>query len=230
MQEQLSARQRYWGLCDGREVMLDRVERQAEVKTAFQATGPVRHLVPNSSVFSEGDNATVLIKVISGVVRTVTYRKDGRRQIDAFYKDGDIFGFETAAYYSLSAETVSDCVLVSYDRHRLASQTLSHQAVASQLYDHSLRGLIRAQEHARVLGHRSALAKLSAFLIECIGSSNIQLITLPMARSDIADYLNLTVETVSRTLADLSRGSFINVISNRHILVRDLVGLRAFKE
>jgi CRP/FNR family nitrogen fixation transcriptional regulator len=195
--------------------MLNRLTRQVEVSATLQATGPVRHLVQNSSIFCEGDNAEVLIKIISGVVRTVKYMKDGRRQIDAFYTQGDIFGFETAGCYSLGAETVSDCMLVSYNCHRLTSQTLHHQALASQLYEHSLRGLIRAQAHARILGHGSALGKVAAFLIECVGASNKQLITLAMARTDIADYLNLPkpyrvrwpifVEEASSTLSLIGR-------------------------
>jgi CRP/FNR family nitrogen fixation transcriptional regulator len=86
---------------------------------------------------------------------------------------------------------------------------------------------MRAQEHARLLGHAGAIGKLAGFLIECSELSvDASLVTFAMARHDIADYLGITVETVSRTLTELRKASFIDLISPREIRLRDIPGLR----
>jgi CRP-like cAMP-binding protein len=86
----------------------------------------------------------------------------------------------------------------------------------------------QARDHARLLGRFSAMEKLSAFLVECSARSKVRdHITLEMRRQDIADYLGLTVETVSRCLARLKRDRMIEFVSSRHLKLLDLVTLRA---
>lgn len=207
--------------------MLTRIELAPLPAAILKATGPVRYFAPNCPIYLAGDLAEALLKVVSGVVRTVRFLHDGKRQIDAFYTSGDLFGFERGASYTLSAEAVSRCTLVSYNRRGLATLAMHNQELTRQLYDHTLDGLVRAQEHARLLGHAGAIEKLAGFLIECSEqSSDGSLITFPMARHDIADYLGITVETVSRTLTELRKASFIDLISAREIRLSNLPGLR----
>lgn len=192
------------------------------------ATGPVRNFPGGSEIYAEGNVADSLLKVLSGVVRTCKFKRDGRRQIDAFYLRDDVFGFETGIVHSLSAEAVSDCTLISYRRRDVVSLAAEHQGFAGQLYSYSLRALLRSQDHARILGHASAVEKLAAFLIECSDRSPTKnAILLGMSRSDIADYLGLTEETVSRGLTQLRLESFIELLSARHIRILDLTRLRA---
>jgi len=207
--------------------MLSQLSRTTPSEAVLLATGPVLHVLQGNEIYSEGSSADIILKVVSGLVRTCRFKRDGRRQIDAFYTADDVFGFEAGSTYSLSAEAVSDCTLVSYRRRGIAILAANQQGFADQLFTHSVRLLLRSQDHARILGHSSAAEKLAAFLIQCAERSpQTDCILLGMSRSDIADYLGLTVETVSRGLTQLRLDSFIEVRSARRILIRDLAGLR----
>lgn len=207
--------------------MLRSLEHTLQPAAILQATGPVQYFAPNCPIYMAGDAAEALLKVVSGVVRTVRFLHDGKRQIDAFYSSGDLFGFERGASYTLSAEAVSRCILVSYNCRGLAVLATHNQELARQLYGCTLDGLARAQEHARLLAHAGAIGKLAGFLVECSELSvDGSLITFAMARHDIADYLGITVETVSRTLTELRKASFIDLLSPREIRLKNLPGLR----
>jgi CRP/FNR family nitrogen fixation transcriptional regulator len=207
--------------------MMANIAQDLRPPALLPATGPVRYFAPNRPIYIAGDAADALLKVVSGVVRTVRFLNDGKRQIDAFYSSGDLFGFESGASYTLSAEAVSPCTLVSYSHKGLAVLAMHNQALTRQLYGHSLDGLARAQAHVRLLAHNGALEKIAGFLIECSElSADGSLITFAMARHDIADYLGITVETVSRTLTELRKESFIEFVSAREIRLKNLPGLR----
>lgn len=186
--------------------------------------GPVQHFGQDQEIYGEGDPAGTFFKVVSGVVRTCKFLSDGRRQIDAFYIAGDIFGLEAGAEYTLSAEAVCDCTVVSYRRR--GKPAANDKSFSHQFFSYAMRSLARAQEHALLLGRRSAVEKVAAFLIEWAGySPDSKVISLAMTRQDIADYLGLTIETVSRTLSQLERDSFIEVAA-RMIRVTNPTALR----
>jgi CRP/FNR family nitrogen fixation transcriptional regulator len=193
------------------------------------ATGPVLNLSRGSEIYAEGNSADILLKVLSELVRTCKFKRNGRRQFDALYTRDDVFGFEAGIFYSLSAEAVSNCTLVSYHRRDVAILAAKHQGFADQLYSYSLRLLVRSQDHARILGHSSAAEKLAAFLIECSERSlERDSILLGVSRTDIADYLGLTEETFSRGLSQLKLESFIELLSARHIRIPSLARLRGY--
>lgn len=178
-------------------------------------------------IYGEGEEAASYYKVVSGVVRTCRFMSDGRRQIDAFHVAGDVFGIEAGPQRSLTAEAVSDCRIISY--RRLPFDKAGTVSGSQQLVTHLLRNFERAQEHAVLLGRRSAVEKVAAFLLcwarqsACTGT-----IALAMTRLDIGDYLGLTIETVSRTLSQLERDEVIELPSVRQIRVKDLGALTAF--
>jgi CRP/FNR family nitrogen fixation transcriptional regulator len=197
---------------------------------AFPESGAgasVLHFAPDTEIYAEGEAATSFYKVVSGVVRTCKFLSDGRRQIDAFYGTGEIFGFEAGAEHKLSAEAVSDCTVVPYRRRGFEGLAERDDKVAGQLFSFAMRCLERAQEHALLLGRRSAAQKLAAFLLEMADRQPAgTTIELPMTRQDIADYLGLTIETVSRTLSQLERDGVIALPSARRVCVRDARALR----
>ena len=129
-------------------------------------TGPVLHFAQDREIYSEGADADLFFKVVSGVVRTCKFLSDGRRQIDAFYKAGDVFGFEFDGLHGFSAEAVCDCTLISYRRRGLEALAASDQGLMNQLFSYAMQSLARAQEHALLLGRRSATEKVAAFLID----------------------------------------------------------------
>lgn len=181
-------------------------------------------LRPDETIFTEGGTAAGLYRVVSGLVRGCRFLADGRRHIDAFYKPGDVFGFAMGGVHGQDAEAVTACTV-----ERLRPQEAGPDQAA--LYDHALRALAQAQAHGQLLGRASAGQKLAAFLLELLASGQRgvagEIIELPMNRQDIADYLGLTIETVSRTLAQLERDQVVELTTARRIRVPDRAALRA---
>jgi CRP/FNR family transcriptional regulator, nitrogen fixation regulation protein len=193
----------------------------------LRAIGSALHFDENRAIYAEGDDAALFFKVASGVVRTCSFLSDGRRQIDAFYSRGNVFGIELGAEHSLSAETVCDSTVISYRRRDLQALVANSEGFSQQLFSYAMQRLALAQRHAVLLGRRCAVEKLAAFLIDWAGySPEGNVLTLEMPRRDIADYLGLTIETVSRTFAHLEDKALIALPTARRIWLRDLEGLR----
>ena len=190
--------------------------------------GTVLNFRRNCAIYGECDDADVFFKVVSGVVRTCRFLRDGRRQIDEFHVPGDVFGLEMGAARSLAAEAACDAVVISYRRRVIERLAAGNRAVSHQLFAYAMQNLARAQAHAAMLGQRTAAERLAAFLIDwaarCPGDRTV---TLAMTRQDIADYLGLTIETVSRTLSGLQRRALIGLPSARQVVLVDSAGLRA---
>jgi CRP/FNR family nitrogen fixation transcriptional regulator len=193
----------------------------------LRAAGRARHFLRNREIYSEGDDADCVFKVESGVVRTYKFLRDGRRQISAFHSPGSVFGMEMGESYGLSAAAASDCAVISYGRRNLEALAAHNGQLLQQLFSSVMFSLARAQEHSVSLGRRSAVEKLAIFLMgcgECSGGGRD--ILLEMSRKDIADYLGLTIETVSRTFSDLEHRAFIELSGARHVRLTDISGLR----
>ena len=194
--------------------------------SGLNQNGPVLHFQCDSEIYAEGDEAKSFYKVISGVVRTCRFLNDGRRQIEAFHVAGDVFGLEGATERRLSAEAVSDCTIVSYRRYGLEKLTANDSALAQQLFSYAMQYVERARDHALLLGRCSAAEKVAAFLLEIARRSpHGEMIELAMSRQDIADYLGLTIETVSRTLSQFERNALIARPTTRRIILRNPAAL-----
>jgi CRP/FNR family nitrogen fixation transcriptional regulator len=193
----------------------------------LRVPGRVRHFLRDRQIYTEGDDADCIFKVEMGVVRTYKFLRDGRRQVYAFHGPGSMFGLEIGKAYGLSAAAASDCDVISYGRRHLERLAVHDERLALLLYSTVLCSLARAQQHSLSLGQRSAIEKLAIFLMSCtelpiVGAD----ILLAMSRNDIADHLGLTIETVSRTFADLVARAFIELKGARHICLVDVAGLR----
>ncbi len=189
--------------------------------------GPALRFACGNELFGEGDDADDVFRVVSGVVRTCRFQNDGRRQICAFHARGEVFGFEPGTEYSLSAEAVSDCTVVPYRRSRLETLAAEDRRLAMLLFSYAIQSLARARDHALLLGRRSAVGKMAAFLVESAERSRDPLvIELAMTRQDIADYLGLTIETVSRTFTQFERDGLIGLSTSRRVRLVDLPRLR----
>jgi len=203
---------------------------QIDRDDALAATGCSVQFAQDREIYGEGDKAAVFFKVVEGVVRTCKFLSDGRRQIDAFHVAGDVFGFEAGAEYHLSAEAVCNCKLTSHRRRGLEELAATDLALSQQLFSYAMRGMTRAQDHSLLLGRRSAVEKVAAFLLEWARhAAGCQTITLAMTRQDIADYLGLTIETVSRTLSQLERDAVIEIPTARQIRLKNLAALHSLK-
>jgi CRP/FNR family nitrogen fixation transcriptional regulator len=178
-------------------------------------------------LFSEGDRAAHFHVVTAGAVRTFKLLSDGRRQIDAFHLPGDTFGVETGEEHRFSAEAAADTVVITYRRSALQSLAESGGSFAQDTLESLVRALERAQEHMLLLGRKSAMEKIAAFLLSMAERTHAEALALPMCRSDIADHLGLTIETVSRSLTQLERQGVIALPAGRRtIVLKDLAALR----
>jgi CRP/FNR family transcriptional regulator, nitrogen fixation regulation protein len=179
----------------------------------------------NAEIFGERERADYLYKVISGSVRTYKILSDGRRQIGGFYLPGDIFGLEFADAHTLSAEAISDAKVLVIKRSALTARAERDAAIGRELYALATAELRRVQERILLL-IKSAQERVASFLLEMAGRApESSAIELPMSRQDIADYLGLTIETVSRTLTSLESAAAIEVPSSRRIVLRNRVAL-----
>jgi len=175
----------------------------------------------NSEIFGENEPADYVYKVVSGSVRTHKILSDGRRQVAGFYFPGDIFGLQFGAEQTLSAEAMTDTKVLLLKRSALTALAARDATIADQLLSLTARELRRMQERILLL-IKSAQERLASFLLEMAERMPVRtVIDLPMSRQDIADYLGLTIETVSRTLTSLETAAAIEVPTSRRIVLRN---------
>lgn len=178
-------------------------------------------------IHGEGEPAIYGYRIISGVVRTFRVLPDGRRQVEGFHFSGDIFSMELATTYELSAEAVSDTRILVMKRSLIDTLLQNDPAVARELLMWTYQTLSRAREQMLLLGRKSACEKVASFLLQLEPAATGDAVVIPMCRSDIADYLGLTVETVSRALAQIERTEAIALPSSRKIVVHSRARLSA---
>jgi CRP/FNR family nitrogen fixation transcriptional regulator len=175
----------------------------------------------NTEIYGDREPADHLYKVISGTVRTCRTLIDGRRQIGAFYLPGDMFGLESRPERAFSAEAVVDTVALVANRTSVDSIAAGDSGMARQLWALMGHELQRTQDHLYLL-IKTAPERVASFLLEMakrLGSSDE--VELSMSRQDVADYLGLTIETVSRTLTQLEHAAVISLPASRRIVLRN---------
>ena len=179
----------------------------------------------NAEVYGEDEPAEYLYQVISGAVRTYRMLDDGRRQVVAFYLPGDIFGVEAGDVHLSSAEAISESQVLVVKRGAVMARAEHERDLAKQLWTLTVRELQRVRQHSLVL-IKNAEERVAGFLLEMAGrSSSGTAIELPMSRQDIADYLGLTIETVSRTFTQFVHSGLIALETSRRIQFRNRAAL-----
>ena len=175
----------------------------------------------NAEIYGEGEAADYVYRVISGAARTYKVLNDGRRQINAFYMPGDFFGLELGDEHTWSAEAIVASNILMVKRSLVLNASERDGEVARQLWSMTAGELNGARNHSLLL-IKSAQERVAAFLLEMsrrlAGSDSVE---LPMGRQDIADYLGLTIETVSRTLTHLEAKAAIALPTSRRIVLRN---------
>jgi len=188
---------------------------------SVELTGTPMSFARDTEIYGEAEKAEYFYKIISGAARTYKVLADGRRQISAFHLPGDIFGLETGEAYSFSAEAVVDAKLLVIKRSIVLLRAARDAAVARQLWMLAGRELQRTHNHALLL-IKSAPERMASFLLEMaerIRSSDE--VELPMSRQDVADYLGLTIETVSRILTRFENAEAIALPTTKRIVLHD---------
>jgi CRP/FNR family nitrogen fixation transcriptional regulator len=171
----------------------------------------------DQEVFGEGEPADFVYKVVTGAVRCFRVLADGRRQISEFYLPGDVFGVEAGPDRRATCEAVTDTTLVLTRRSVLTSDDQG-----GRFWRLAITELQRSREHVLTLGRRAAGERVASFLMDLAERTGAgESLELPMSRQDMADYLGLTIETVSRTLTQLQAHGLIQISSCRHVQLRD---------
>ena len=175
----------------------------------------------NSEIFGESETADYFYKVVTGSVRTYKILSDGRRQIGGFYLPGDIFGLECGQQHAFSAEAIVDAKIIVIKRSAITALAARDVAVARELFSLTSEELRRVQDRMSLLV-KSAQERVASFLLEMAERASAgNIVELPMSRQDIADYLGLTIETVSRTLTCLETAAAIEVPTSRRVVLRN---------
>jgi CRP-like cAMP-binding protein len=198
------------------------------------APHPVREttLARGQTLFFEGDPATSFYEIVSGTVRCARLSHDGRRQIFRFAMPGELLGVACVGAYGFSAEAVTE---VTARRHHLSGLDAAMAAdgdlrrrVVQALRDE----LATTRSQMMLLGRMSAAERLATFLLDLAERSPGPggYLDLPMTRGDIADYLGLTVETVSRKFNELHARGLIRLETPTHIRITDQARIEAIAD
>ena len=154
-------------------------------------------------IYAQEEEADLIYQVVSGAVRTTRLTSDGRRHIGDFYYPGDLFGMEAGPEHRYSAEALGECEVVFVKRAALKHYGADGDRLERIIWVATAQQLARTQDHLMLLGRKSACEKVASFLLDIANRFGGDLTTLPMGRQDMADYLGLTIETVSRMLTQL---------------------------
>jgi CRP/FNR family nitrogen fixation transcriptional regulator len=189
---------------------------------AFRLIGaPIRY-ERDSEIYGQDEPADYLYQVVSGAVRTHKLLSDGRRLIGAFHLPGDIFGLDTGPVHRFSADAIGSATIRVAKRSTLLAMAAREVDLATEMWTLTAEKLQHAEDHMMLLGRKNAEERVASFLLEMAGrAASEQVVELPMSRQDIADYLGLTIETVSRTLTQLENKAAIELPSSRRITLRN---------
>ena len=202
--------------------------RKPEASESAGQIGLAMSFARNAEIYAEGETAGYVYKLISGVVRVSKLLPDGRRQISAFHMPGEMFGFEADEVHHASAEAVVPTKVVAYRWEGVLGAEKQPASFVRELLNLTVLGLRHTQDHLLLLGRKNALERLAEFLLEMsarMGGSSV--LDLAMPRHDIADYLGLTLETVSRMFAELKEMGAIRLESARRVHLLDKAALKA---
>jgi CRP-like cAMP-binding protein len=199
--------------------------------SALSGIGVVCRFDRGEALFSVGDIARDAFQLISGTVRLYHLMADGRRQIIRFSLAGEFLALDEGTTHSLFAEAIGDVIAIRYNRERLSKFSDESSAVCRTFFENLRQDLFAAQNHLLLLGRQVPRERVAHFLLDIAARDRkCRPLELPMGRQDIADYLGLTIETVSRVFAELKRAGHITIPSRHGIELRDIPALRAIAE
>jgi len=202
----------------------------------FRNLGWTLKLDTGQALFHEGDPATRVFTLTKGTLKLYKLLPDGRRQVTGFMHPGDFLGMSMDDEHAFSAEALEDAQLCWFPRNRFDDFVEGHGSMERELYRMAAHELAAAQQQMVLLGRKTATERLASFLLH-LGKRSEQLpgrpdkiVRLAMSRSDIADYLGLTKETVSRVFSSFRRDRVIRLRSIGEVEIIDRPGLEQIAE
>ena len=184
---------------------------------ALEAIMTSKKLDANEMLVEEGDPKRRVFSLTSGMLRIYTSLPDGRRQIAGFLVPGDYLGLADDDVYSQSAEAVVPSVLCAFSSKEMEALMVSFPKLRERLHQMTREALRTARDNQLVLGRLAPVEKLASFLLVLAARAEkrgekANLVHLAMNRTDIADYLGLTIETVSRSFTKLKTQGLIQLL------------------
>jgi CRP/FNR family transcriptional regulator, anaerobic regulatory protein len=188
---------------------------------------PIERFPAGAAIFWEGDEARQIFDVLEGVLRVCRIMSDGRRAIIGFIYPGDVMGVSFQSRYLFTAEAVTEVKVRRFARGRFFAMINESPALRPQLFAILCDEMSAAQDQMLLLGRKSAEERVVSFLLAIHRKRAADdEIELPMSRQDMADYLGLTIETVSRMMTSLARRGLIAAGARHAVTLRKLKALR----
>lgn len=190
-----------------------------------------RAFEPGQTIVQEGDEAEYLLNVTSGTLKIFRALPDGRIQIVGFLNEGDFLGVPATSAYGVSAEAVTPVEMCAFPRRSFDRLLKEYPTLEHRLFELATNEVAAARDHMLLLGRKTARERVASFLLAMArqrpcGHAAPSRVSLPMARTEIADYLGLTIETVSRTLSALRKENIIALDSANEVVLSRLDALR----
>ncbi len=209
------------GLCKPMDAeALDEISSESD-----RVTLPARSLV-----FREGDSATRVFSLISGIAKLTRLLPDGKQQVVGFRFPGDVIGYTTRREYPFDAELLTGAQICRLDRPKLDKLLARYPMLERRLLDLCVQELGATQEQLVTVGRRPAEARVAAFLISLLDARRrrgqvARVLDMPMTRADIADFLGLTLETVSRSFTAFRKRGWLREPEHQKVELLDLAAL-----
>jgi CRP/FNR family transcriptional regulator len=190
------------------------------------------HLAVGETLVREGDQAANLFTITEGVVRVYKLLADGRRQIVGFLYPGDMLGLASGDRYAFEAEALEPVTACRFRKGEYKSLLRELPDLEAALLDRACHELQAAQDQMLLLGRKSAAERLASFLLDLASRDRRsggtgKVVRLPMTRGEIADYLGLTTETVSRTTTRLKTRGVIRLLPHNAVEIVNPAALQA---
>jgi CRP/FNR family transcriptional regulator len=200
----------------------------------FKRLGPTLRLSAGQTLFREGDSASRVFTLTRGSLRLYKLLPDGRRQIVGFKFAGDFLGISVEDEHKFTADLIEDTEFCSFPRNRFAAFLSEHPTLEYLLYRFAAHELCAAQKQLVLLGRKSATERMASFILRQASRTGRQepkgIVDLPMTRADIADYLGLTKETVSRALSSFRARRLIRFRTMHELQILDRAMLQRIAE
>jgi CRP/FNR family transcriptional regulator len=202
----------------------------------FRRGGTTRSLAAGDTLCWEGDPAEQVFNVTHGMLRLSKLLPDGRRQVTGFAFAGDFIGLSVDEQHPFTVEAVGPARVCRFARSRFDAFVEAHPGLEHRLYAVARHELAAAREQLVLLGRKTAAERLASFIIAMCARTPQQApedgfrAALPMSRLDMADYLGLRIETISRELAALKSARMVRMLGVHELVILDAPRLRALAE
>ncbi len=177
-------------------------------------------------IYREGQRADAAFNIITGVVKAYKTAADNSKHITAFLFSSDVFGLSEGGWCANSIKAITPVTAYRLPVRALRSQFLNDPGLEFHVICKLIHDLRQTQHHAFILTRRHALSKISMFLqlleyLQAVRGEQTTIIYLPMKRSDIAEYLGMSVEAVSRAFGDLTTRGIVKSRDRQHLEIVD---------